>query len=231
MCVKIAELFYSIQGEGKLVGVPSVFVRASGCNLRCSWCDTPYASWEPQGEERSVGEVAEEVGKYPARHVVITGGEPMIMGEVGELCAALKARDFHITIETAATVFSEVKVDLASLSPKLSNSTPWTREGGRFARAHEESRLKVEVIQRFIDGSADFQLKFVVCEPGDLKEIRELLSKLRNWSAGDVMLMPEGTDQGTLNERAGWIGEVCKAEGYRFCPRLHILMYGNRRGT
>jgi 7-carboxy-7-deazaguanine synthase len=91
--------------------------------------------------------------------------------------------------------------------------------------------LNVEVIQKFIDTSPDFQLKFVVCEPGDLVEIRELLTRLKGWSPGDVLLMPEGTDQGTLDARAGWIGEVCKAEGFRFCPRLHVLLYGNRRGT
>jgi 7-carboxy-7-deazaguanine synthase len=117
------------------------------------------------------------------------------------------------------------------LSPKLSNSTPASREGGRFARAHEELRLNVDVIQRFIDSSPDFQLKFVVCEPGDLDEIWELLGRLKNWSPGDVLLMPEGIDQASLDRRTEWLSEACKKEGFRFCPRLHILLYGNRRGT
>ena len=80
--MKISELFYSIQGEGKLTGVPSVFVRASGCNLRCTWCDTPYASWEPEGENFSVAQIVERVIAFPARHVVLTGGEPMMMPEI-----------------------------------------------------------------------------------------------------------------------------------------------------
>ncbi len=178
--MRLAEVFYSIQGEGKLMGIPSAFVRASGCNLRCVWCDTPYASWQPEGEDVAVGEILERIARFPGRHVVITGGEPMIMPDLSELCEALKVRGYHITIETAATVFEPVKVDLTSLSPKLSNSTPTEREGGRFARAHEEKRLNVEVIQQFIDSSPDFQLKFVVCEPGDLGEIRDLLGRLKN---------------------------------------------------
>src|SRR6185312_10631097 len=155
--MKISELFYSIQGEGKLAGVPSVFVRASGCNLRCTWCDTPYASWQPEGSDRTVGEIVRQVSQYPARHVVLTGGEPMIMPDIAELCAALKGKGYHVTIETAATVYEPVQLDLASLSPKLSNSTPHQREGGRFAQAHEKQRLNIPVIQQFIDSSPDFQ--------------------------------------------------------------------------
>ncbi|MGD0462186.1 MAG: 7-carboxy-7-deazaguanine synthase QueE [Tepidisphaeraceae bacterium] len=229
--MRLAEVFYSIQGEGKLMGIPSAFVRASGCNLRCVWCDTPYASWRPEGEDVPVGVILERVAKFPGRHIVVTGGEPMIMPDLVELCDALKARDYHITIETAATVFAPVKVDLASLSPKLSNSTPTQPEGGRFARGHEEKRLNVEVIQQFIDLSPDFQLKFVVCQPGDLEEIRDLLRRLKGWSASDVQLMPEGKDRETLDARSAWISDICKQEGFRFCPRLHVLLYGHRRGT
>ena len=229
--MRLSELFYSIQGEGKLVGVPSVFVRASGCNLRCTWCDTPYASWEPEGDDVAVGEIVEKVAAFGARHVVLTGGEPMIMPDVAELCAGLKATGHHLTIETAATVWKEVLLDLASMSPKLANSTPTDRESGRFAAAHERQRLNVDVIQRFIDAAPDFQLKFVVAAPADVEEIEQILRRLRNWKPADVLLMPEGTDAGTLARRSEWIGECCKAKGYRFCPRLHVLMYGNTRGT
>lgn len=229
--MRLAEVFFSIQGEGKLMGVPSAFVRASGCNLRCVWCDTPYASWQPEGEDVPVSAIVQRVEKFPDRHVVITGGEPMIMPDLAELCDALKARNYHITIETAATVFAPVKLDLASLSPKLSNSTPTQREGGRFARVHEDKRLNVEVIQQLMDTSPDFQLKFVVCQPADLREIRDLLKRLKGWMPSDVQLMPEGIDSATLDERSGWISDICKEEGFRFCPRLHVLLYGNRRGT
>ena len=229
--MRLAELFHSIQGEGKLVGVPSVFVRASGCNLRCQWCDTPYASWDPEGEDVPVDEIVGRVLAYNCRHAVVTGGEPMIMPDVVELCDRLKGHGLHVTVETAATVYKPVSLDLASLSPKLSNSTPTEREGGRFAAAHERQRLNYPVIQQFIDAAPDFQLKFVVAGEGDLDEVEDILRHVRGWSPADVLLMPEGTDAATLASRAGWISDVCKRTGYRYCPRLHVELYGNKRGT
>ena len=229
--MKLSELFYSIQGEGKLVGVPSVFVRASGCNLRCVWCDTPYASWQPQGAETPVSKIIERALVHCARHVVITGGEPMIMPDIAELCSAFKERGYHITIETAATVYVDVAVDLASLSPKLSNSTPHEREGGRFAAMHERQRINIPVIQKFIDSSPGFQLKFVVSDARDLDEVEALLEQLQNWQPADVLLMPEGIDVATLESRAKWVSEACKEMGFRYSPRLHVALYGNKRGT
>ncbi len=229
--MKLSELFHSVQGEGKLLGVPSVFVRASGCNLRCVWCDTPYTSWTPEGENVAVEEIVRRVMEFPARHVVVTGGEPMIMPDIIVLCDQLKAVGLHITIETAATVYQPVKLDLASLSPKLSNSTPHYRDGGKFAVSHEKQRLNIPAIQKFIDTSTDFQLKFVVSSEIDLAEIDAILGGLKNWSPSDVQLMPEGIDVSTLNSRAGWIAEVCKRTGFRFCPRLHVMLYGHKRGT
>jgi len=127
MTVRISEIFYSIQGEGRLIGTPSVFIRTSGCNLRCVWCDTPYTSWTPEGEDWTIKEVLREVRKHPARHIVITGGEPLLAAEIQELAAALKRAGAHITIETAATIFKPVACDLVSLSPKIANSTSWQR--------------------------------------------------------------------------------------------------------
>ena len=229
--MKIAELFYSIQGEGKLVGVPSVFIRASGCNLRCGWCDTPYASWEPEGEDVAVEEIVQRVLAYNCRHVVVTGGEPMIMPDVVELCDRLKEHNLHITMETAATVFKPVKVDLASLSPKLANSTPHDREGGRFAASHEGQRINVPVIQQLIDASPDRQLKFVVSSDADVAEAKALLSQLHRWRPPDVLLMPEGVTTAELDAKASWLTDICKREGFRYCPRLHISLFGNTRGT
>jgi len=229
--MKLAEVFYSIQGEGKLAGVPSVFIRASGCNLRCTWCDTPYASWDAEGEDVAVEQILTRVREFGARYVVFTGGEPMIMPDAPELCAVLKADGHHVTVETAATVFKPVQLDLASLSPKLSNSTPLEREGGRFAAPHDRQRINLPVIQRFIDASPSFQLKFVVQRKPDLAEVEQLLEHLRNWTAADVLLMPEGTDAAALAERAIWVAEACKRTGFRFSPRLHVSLYGNRRGT
>src|SRR3569833_1786999 len=105
--MKIAEIFYSVQGEGSLIGVPSVFIRTSGCNLRCSWCDTPYTSWTPDGDDVSVDKILETVASYPAQHAVVTGGEPMIAPAIAELTQRLRERDLHITIETAGTVYKD----------------------------------------------------------------------------------------------------------------------------
>jgi 7-carboxy-7-deazaguanine synthase len=234
--VRISELFYSIQGEGKLLGVPSVFVRTSGCNLRCTWCDTPYASWNPEGDDWPVDRIVSETLAFGAKHVVLTGGEPMIMPEIAELAQRLHSAGQHITIETAATVFKPVHVHLVSLSPKLSNSTPHDREGGRFAQLHDKQRTRPDVIADFIDHvrttGGDYQLKFVVSGPSDVDEIDVLLGTVPEPIApADVLLMPEGTDAATLRERSVWLSEVCKQRRFRYCPRLHVDLYGNRRGT
>jgi 7-carboxy-7-deazaguanine synthase len=229
--MKISEIFFSLQGEGKRVGVPSVFVRSSGCNLRCTWCDTPYASWNPEGENWPVEKIVAQVSEHHCRDVVITGGEPVIMPDIIALCEALKSAGHFITIETAATVFHPLAMDLASLSPKLSNSTPVDRDGGRFAASHEKIRLNVPVIQQFIHHAPDFQLKFVVNTDKDLVEIDQILGQLKDWRPEDVQLMPEGIDSVTLASRSGWLMDLCKARGFRFCPRMHIAWFGNRRGT
>src|ERR1700749_4862084 len=130
--MKISELFYSIQGEGKLLGVPSVFVRASGCNLRCTWCDTPYTSWSPEGAHQSIAQIVSQVQGFGASHVVVPGGEPLIAPEIVSLTNGLRDAGLHITVETAGTVYEPVECDLMSISPKLSNSTPREREGGRW---------------------------------------------------------------------------------------------------
>jgi len=223
--LQIAELFYSVQGEGSLVGVPSFFIRTSGCNLRCSWCDTPYTSWQPEGVEMGLDRILDEVRAHPTRHVVVTGGEPMIAPEILPLTGRLREAGLHITIETAGTVFHPVACDLMSISPKLANSTP----EGRFAAQHERLRIQTPVLVELM-ARYDYQLKFVIESPTDVSEVRELVGAL----AADrerVILMPEGTDPGRLRERALWLAEICKDEGFRFSPRLHVDLYGNRRGV
>lgn len=232
--MRISEIFYSIQGEGALTGVPSVFVRTSGCNLRCSWCDTPYASWNPEGEEMSVDEILNAISQHPARHVVLTGGEPMIAKGIHELAAGLKEKGIHITIETAGTVApGGIACDLASLSPKLKNSTPSEDQGGAaWVERHEKRRLQPDVLSAWMQ-DYDYQLKFVVSEPGDLEEIDQLRNLLLDTPLAPwkIQLMPEGTDTETLNARRDWIIEACLERGFRFCQRLHIELFGNTRGT
>jgi 7-carboxy-7-deazaguanine synthase len=223
--VKIAEIFYSLQGEGALIGVPSVFVRTSGCNLRCTWCDTPYTSWAPEGEERSLDSIVEEVNRYGASHVVITGGEPMIAPQIGELTHRLSQ---HVTIETAGTVDTHVRCDLMSISPKLANSTPYERDGGRWAQQHERLRYQPEILKHLIQ-LYSYQLKFVIVEEGDLAQVRAIVEEI-GAARSRVLLMPEGIDSAVLAKRGRWLAEVAKREGFRFTPRLHIQLWGNRRG-
>lgn len=229
----IAEIFYSLQGEGELVGVPSVFVRTSGCNLRCTWCDTPYASWNPEGEIRTIPQIVAAVESHPAaRHVVLTGGEPMIAKDIHALAAALKAGGRHITIETAATVAPDgIACDLASLSPKLLNSAPDPLTHAAWRRKHEATRWQPDVVRAWID-RYPYQFKFVVARPEDVEELEAMLAALqREVPRHKVLLMPEATSLAQMRDRAGWLGELCKARGYRYAHRLHLELYGHRRGT
>jgi len=224
--LKISEIFYSVQGEGTLVGVPSVFVRTSGCNLRCTWCDTPYTSWHPEGEERSLDSIVEEVNSFGTSHVVITGGEPMIAPQIEELTDRLTQ---HITIETAGTVDAHVRCDLMSISPKLANSTPLTRDHGRWVEQHERLRYQPEILRRPIQ-LYPYQLKFVITDPSDVQQVNSIVGDIGALRSR-VVLMPEGVDAGVLAERGRWLAEIAKREGYRLSPRLHIDLWGNRRGV
>ena len=229
--MRISELFDSIQGEGKLAGVPSAFVRSSGCNLRCAWCDTPYASWHPEGGHQTAEQIAAWVVETGRRHAVFTGGEPVIQPDAEELCNRLSAAGVHVTLETAGTVFKPLAVDLLSLSPKLANSTP----AGRFAAAHEKRRLNFDAMNALIahvrGRGGDVQVKFVVAAEADLAEVEQVVARLDGLAPADVLLMPEGRSVALQDERSRWVADACKARGWRFCPRLHVYLYGDRRGT
>jgi 7-carboxy-7-deazaguanine synthase len=227
--MRISEIFYSVQGEGTLLGVPSVFVRTSGCNLRCVWCDTPYTSWQPEGDTWSLNRIVEHTLQFGAKHVVITGGEPMLDASVVDLCQLFHQKQQHITIETAGTIWQELECDLMSISPKLSNSTPHQREGGKFAQIHEKARLAWPTLQRLRDRYSH-QFKFVVCDQQDLAEIEEFRVRLL-LPPESILLMPEGTDAATLRQRSLWLVEICKQTGYRLSPRLHVDLWGSRRGV
>ena len=231
--MKISELFFSIQGEGELTGVPSVFVRTSGCNLRCRWCDTKYASWKPEGENVTINDLLNKVCSYPARHVVISGGEPMIAKGIEEFVHLLKESGKHITIETAGTISPNgIQCDLASLSPKLSDSTP--NEGDinkQWIDRHESKRLDYDILSEWVN-SYNFQLKFVVSKEEEIKEIQNVISRIEGKILPEkVLLMPEGIDPDTLRSRYDLLIDLCKENGYRLCNRLHIDLFGNTPGT
>ena len=231
--MKISELFFSIQGEGELTGVPSVFVRTSGCNLRCRWCDTKYASWKPEGENVTINDLLDKVCSYPARHVVISGGEPMIAKGIEEFTHLLKESGKHITIETAGTISPNgIQCDLASLSPKLSDSTP--KEGDinkEWIDRHESKRLDYDILSEWVN-SYNFQLKFVVSKEEEIKEIQNVISRIEGKILPEkVLLMPEGIDPDTLRSRYDLLIDLFKENGYRLCHRLHIDLFGNTPGT
>ncbi|HEV8412808.1 MAG TPA: 7-carboxy-7-deazaguanine synthase QueE [Bryobacteraceae bacterium] len=227
--MKISEIFYSIQGEGILAGVPSVFVRTSGCNLRCVWCDTPYTSWTPEGADMTIEEVLACARQHPAKHAVVTGGEPMIAPDIIRLTERIRHLGLHVTIETAGTVYHPVACDLMSISPKLENSTPRERDSGKWAAQHERLRYQPEVLKQLM-AEYEYQLKFVVASPDDVPEIARMLEETQA-DRSRVVLMAEGITSDVLRERASWLTEICKREGFRYSPRLHIDLWGNRRGV
>ncbi len=226
--MKFSELFHTIQGEGQLIGVPSVFFRTSYCNLRCVWCDTPYTSWQPEDRNISVAESVDAISQYRCKHVVITGGEPFIQArELMELCCELDKRGHHITIETNATLFAAVPAHLISMSPKLRNSNPPT--DNRFFKRHERGRIRPYVIRQFLD-QYPCQVKFVVDTPEDLAEIQALQTEV-NIPAETILLMPQGTTPAVLRQKQEWLVDLCKENGYRYSPRVHVDIWGDKRGV
>lgn len=223
----IQETFVSVQGEGLLTGVASSFIRLSGCNLRCRWCDTPRTSWAATGEHIDLSAVLDWAATGP-RHVVVTGGEPLLQAPVAALCAALSAAGHHVTIETAGTVFRPVQADLMSISPKLGDSTP--THDPTWGPRHERDRLQVPVLRQMIDGYP-VQLKFVVGRPADLDEIASLLGQLPPVEPDRVLLMPEGRSAAELDAKAPMLLAACRERGWRFCDRLHIRLFGDTPGT
>lgn len=228
--MRVAEIYKSLQGEGALTGTPSVFVRTSGCNLRCDFCDTPFTSWEPEGDDLAVDEIVEAINTHEAFHVVLTGGEPMLYAELAPLTAVLAAEGRHITIETAGTLYLNVDCDLMSISPKLSNSTPPLQRTARWHHRHERARHAPKVIRRLVD-EYPYQFKFVVANAADCDEVETYLAEFPAIDRARVWLMPEGTDPGRLQTAGKWLEPEAERRGFKFCPRRHIEWYGFTRGT
>jgi 7-carboxy-7-deazaguanine synthase len=228
--LRIAEVYKSVQGEGSLTGTESVFVRASGCNLRCWFCDTPYASWQPEGADVAVQDIVRRVLEFDAPHVVITGGEPMLFAELIPLCQQLHERNCHITIETAGTLHLPVVCDLMSISPKLGNSAPDASVHPRWHVRHEQSREVPEVIRRLVE-EYDYQMKFVIDRAADVDDVEQYLGRFPEVSQQCVYLMPQGTDVEQLSRIADWLQPLCADRGWHFCPRKQIEWFGATRMT
>jgi 7-carboxy-7-deazaguanine synthase len=223
----VSETFTSIQGEGILAGVPSHFIRTSGCNLRCRWCDTPYASWEPEGEQKKVPELIDEAVASRVRHVVVTGGEPLIQWEIGVLTRGLAAAGLHITVETAGTIDPPFDCDLLSLSPKTANSDPSDKNLEKHRQLRSDHAPMVRLLERY----PEHQIKFVVEGADDLAEIHELLAQLGSIDPARVLLMAQGRSAEEVAERAPAIADLCLEHGFRYTPRLHLDLFGGGRGV
>lgn len=239
------EIFYSIQGEGKSMGVPSIFLRTSLCNLHCVWCDTDYTwNWEntdfkhkndsisgytkhnkkDQIIEMETSEVVDEIRKYNCFNIVLTGGEPMIQQkELSKVMDSLKKIDarYSFEVETNGTIkpldsFYN-KIRQFNVSPKLSNSG-----------MASSIRLKKEPLS-FLAKSPKTNFKFVVASKNDLQEILDLLHDYEIPS-NSVYLMPEGRTVRELNMRMDWLAEVCKEYSFNLTTRMHIYIWGEKRG-
>jgi 7-carboxy-7-deazaguanine synthase len=228
--MRIAEIYRSVQGEGLLTGAPSVFVRTSGCNLRCWFCDTPYASWRPEGRDMSTDEIIAQVEEWDTRHVVVTGGEPMLFSELIPLCERLRHIGRHITIETAGTLYLPVACDLMSISPKFASSAPRPDTSPHWSRRHERERHRPDVVGRLV-AEYEYQVKFVIDARADLIEVDRYLAEFPQIVRGRVLLMPQGTEQEQLAATSAWLRPHCEAQGFVFCPRKQIEWFGPVRGT
>jgi len=231
--MRISEIYASLQGEGLLAGTPSTFVRTSGCNLRCVWCDTPFTSWKPEGRELTGAEVRAAVEALAPRHVVLTGGEPLLFDDVAPLASGLRRDGFHVTVETAGTVLPAADgplFDLVSISPKLASSAPPPDTPGNWAARHAAARRRDDVLRAL--AAAPHQFKFVVETAADLAEAADWLDDLGpGVDRSRVFFMPQARTLEELATRTAWLARVCHRLGVRLAPRHHITWYGGRRGT
>jgi 7-carboxy-7-deazaguanine synthase len=230
--VRIAEVYPSLQGEGQHTGTPSAFVRTTGCNLRCWFCDTPFTSWQPEGRNVVIADLVRQVREFGVEHVVLTGGEPLLQPDCVPFCAALLADGHYVTMETAGTVFRSAPVSLMSISPKLANSAParvGTLDAARWQKRHERTRTNREVISRLIE-STPYQFKFVVDQPSDLREIVDYLAEWPQVGREQVWLMPQARTRDELAAKSSWLEAEAARWGFRFSSRWQIAQFDNQRG-
>jgi 7-carboxy-7-deazaguanine synthase len=217
---RIAETFFSIQGEGPTAGLPAVFVRLQGCSVGCEWCDTKY-TWDPEGgRDVELDALVAEVAAFPCRRAVITGGEPIESPLFLPLAAALSERGFTLEVETSGTLQPPLAGDAGiqwNVSVKLASSG-----------VEEPKRINPLAIQAFRDLEAWW--KFVVADPRDVTEVLLLAARFA-LPRDRILLQPEAVRAEDLQARSPWVVEACKLHGFRYSPRLHITIWGPRRGV
>lgn len=234
------EIFHTIQGEGKNLGKPSIFLRTSLCNLHCIWCDTDY-TWNWAGTrfehennkkyskenfliELGVEEAIAHIRGFNCRHMVLTGGEPLLQqAELSELMVALKSMDeYTFEVETNGTLLPNKIFDQLigqyNVSPKLGNSNN-----------SENLRLKHGPLS-FYANSSKANFKFVISTEDDLTEVTQIIDRY-HILPDKIYLMPEGRSEKELGKKRTWLVDICKKRNFNFTDRLHIHLYGNKRGT
>ena len=216
---RVAEVFYSIQGEGATAGLPAVFVRLQGCSVGCAWCDTKY-SWDATaGHAVDVDALVDEAAGFPCRRAVVTGGEPLESSLFVPLLRGLGTRGFTIEVETSG-ILPPPRVHRAiqwNVSIKLAGSG-----------VAESRRIQPEAIRSFLTQEAWW--KFVVTGDADLAEVLKLAERFALPRAR-ILLQPEAVRRDDLIERSPWVVEACKRHGFGFSPRLHVLLWGAKRGV
>jgi 7-carboxy-7-deazaguanine synthase len=223
------EIFHSIQGEGISSGTPAVFLRLALCNLKCTWCDTKYAwDWEHYDQKKevigiSISEIEESIFSFGCKHLVVTGGEPLVQQNgLSKLLVDLKGKGFYIEIETNGTIIPKDNcVDLVNqwnVSPKLGNS------------GNPRHLREISNAYAFFTYLSSSYFKYIIQTEHDLNEVQSLTEKYEI-PKERVILMPEATNSETLIRRSRWLTKICQDKGYKFSTRLHILLWGNKRGV
>jgi 7-carboxy-7-deazaguanine synthase len=226
MKIKVCEIFKSIQGEGRLEGVPSVLVRLFGCNLNCGWCDAKYRFPLEKSFEITDSDLIDRLFSYNCKNIVITGGEPMINPQISEIVDLLKGSGFHITIETNATVIKKVDCDLISMSPKLSHSIPHNSSSQKIIEQHNKARINLEAIRFFIR-DFDYQIKFVVRDRmEDFEEVKNILNQIGEYDLLKVLIMPLASSRAQLYKVQKHIVRLCVENGLRYANRLQLQIWG-----
>lgn len=236
--MKIVEKFISIQGEGKFTGTPSMFIRTTGCNLRCEWlnmddsttkCDTPYTSFNPEkGEVLNILSTVKELSEYKnLKHIVITGGEPLLQNDIESTVRRFVDLCYDVTVETNGTIFKTLPhTTFMSISPKLSGSYNQLNVADR--QLHYNNNNFIESVKQYVK-KHKHQLKFVINNEDELKEVLQLQKSL-NVKSDNIYLMPQGITKQQLNEK-NWLVDSCIKYGFNYCNRLHIELWGNKRGV
>lgn len=236
--MKICEQFSTLQGEGRYLGVPSYFIRTTGCNLRCEWanpdgtktkCDTPYTSWVPEkGVDLDINKVLETLKGTHIKHIVITGGEPTMQKDLAQVANTFADNQYRVTVETNGTIYvPNMKRAFISMSPKLRNSyaqTPGTLE----SKLHLQNNNWEVPAQEWMETN-DYQFKFVYNELGDVAEILDAQRTLKI-PQSQIYLMPQGITTEQLQAKQQELFRICEHNGWNYTPRMHIDIFGNKRG-